>query len=73
MRKDKIEASLITIGLLFAIISMFYEKLFPLVYVVFGTIFLKRSISHYNKDNKKAIMNLFITVIFIIGIIFLLN
>lgn len=65
----KFEGILIALALLSAIISFFYERFFPTVFIIFVIIFLRRSIkSIKNQDYTNFYLNIIITFIFIIGI-----
>jgi len=67
---NKIEALLLSIGLIFVIIGFFYKVFFPIFFICIGLIFLKRSIKEFTDKNvKKGIGNLFITIVFLIGMI----
>lgn len=65
---NKIEILFLSIGLVFVIIGFFYKLFFPIFFIFIGLIFLNRSIKNFNdKNNKKGIANLFITILFLIG------
>lgn len=73
MRALNFEKILLVIGLLVAIISMFYKQFFSLFFVIPAIIFLIRSIkSAKNKNKEDVYSNIIIMVIFLIGI-FLAN
>jgi hypothetical protein len=66
--REKGESILIIIGLFFAVISLFYERIFPIIFVITAIIFLRRSIKNIKiKDYKTAYKNIGIVIIFLIG------
>ncbi len=68
-KRGKFESVLITLGVFSAIISLFYERFFPSIFIIAALIFLGRSIKSVKiKDYKNLYSNIGITIIFIIGI-----
>src|SRR5690625_64782 len=70
---NKIEALLLSIGLIFVIIGFFYKVFFPIFFICIGLIFLKRSIKKFTDKNvKKGNRNIYIKTIIIICIRFII-